>query len=154
GLSVNSTANPAPVITSVSATTGSIGSQVVISGSNFGTSQGSGVVLLNDAFVTINSWSATSITVTIPTGATSGPLVVSVASSMNDSNPVNFAVTSTPLPTGWLNQDIGQVLKAGNAGYANGEFTIQTASNGVSSYSAQDAFHFVYQPLSGDGAIV
>jgi len=59
-VSINSTANPAPVITSISATTGSIGSQVVISGSNFGASQGSGVVLLNDALVTINSWSATS----------------------------------------------------------------------------------------------
>ncbi|PYT98585.1 MAG: hypothetical protein DMG38_15230 [Acidobacteria bacterium] len=144
----------APAITSFSATTGSIGNQVSISGSGFGTSAGSGVVLLNGKVATINSWSATSITFTIPTGATTGPLVVSVASSMNDSNPVNFTVTSTPLPSGWLDQDVGIVLKAGNAGYANGEFTIQTASNGVSSYSAQDAFHFVYQPLSGDGAIV
>src|SRR5215472_12139881 len=37
-----------PVITSVSATTGSVGNQVVISGTGFGASQGSGVVLFND----------------------------------------------------------------------------------------------------------
>jgi len=155
-VSINSTANPAPVITSVSATTGSIGNQVVISGSNFGPSQGSSVVLLNDAPVTINSWSATSISITIPSGATSGPLVVSVAPSMNDSNAVEFAVTSTPLPSGWLNQDVGQVLKVGSAGYANGVFTAQTASTGFNPLDVNnaDSFHFVYQPLSGDGTIV
>src|SRR5712691_5668436 len=155
-VSINSTANPAPVITSVSATTGSIGNQVVISGSNFGPSQGSSVVLLNDAPVTINSWSATSISITIPSGATSGPLVVSVAPSMNDSNAVEFAVTSTPLPSGWLNQDVGQVLKGGSAGYANGVFTAQTASTGFNPLDVNnaDSFHFVYQPLSGDGTIV
>lgn len=46
-VSVNSSASPAPAITSVSATTGSIGNQVVISGSGFGASQGSSIVLLH-----------------------------------------------------------------------------------------------------------
>jgi RHS repeat-associated protein len=158
-VSINSAANPAPIITTVSATTGSIGNPVVISGSGFGASQGSSVVLLNDAPVTINSWSATSITITIPSGATSGPLVVSVAPSMNDSNPVEFTVTSTPLPAGWLDQDVGLVYKAGNASYANGVFTAQTAGSGFDGGCGQfgvppDAFHFVYQQLSGDGTIV
>ena len=158
-VSINSTASPAPVISSVSATTGSIGSQVVINGSNFGSSLGSGVVLLNDAVMMVNFWSATSVTVTIPSGTTSGPLVVSVLSSMVDSNPVEFTVTSTPLPSGWLDQDVGAVSKAGTAGYANGIFTVQTASTGVntacfSGASPLDTFHFVYQPLSGNGTIV
>jgi hypothetical protein len=108
-VSISSTAAPAPVIASVSATTGPTGSQVVISGFGFGASQGSSVVTLNGAPVTINSWSDTSITITIPSGATSGPLVVSVAPSMNDSNAVVFTVTSQPLPTSWLDQDVGQV---------------------------------------------
>ena len=38
-VSVNSPAAPAPVIASVSATTGTAGSTVVIAGANFGTSQ-------------------------------------------------------------------------------------------------------------------
>src|SRR5260370_9218558 len=117
-VSVSTTANSSPMITSLSGTTGSIGNQVVIGGLNFGASQGTSAVLLNGVAVTINSWSATSITFTIPTGATSGPLVVSVAPSMNDSNAVDFTVTSTPLPLGWLDQDIGEVGAAGSAGYA------------------------------------
>jgi RHS repeat-associated protein len=154
GVSMSSAANPAPVITSVSATSGSIGNQVVISGSNFGASQGSSVVLLNGTLATAISWSATSITITIPSGATSGPLVVSVAPSMNDTNPVEFTVTSTPLPPGWLNQDVGQVYKVGSAGYANGVFTVQTAGSGFNTLVGPDSFQFVYQPLSGDGTIV
>jgi hypothetical protein len=73
---------------------------------------------------------------------------------MVDSNQVDFTVTSTPLPGGWLDQDVGIVLKAGVSGYSNGQFTMQTASAGLSTSSTQDAFHFVYQPLSGDGTIV
>jgi RHS repeat-associated protein len=151
-VSVNSTASPAPVITTLSATTGMVGSQVIITGSNFGTTQGSSAVLLNDGPVTIDYWSATAITITIPAGATSGPLVVSVAPSMNDSNPVEFAVTTQPLLSPWLDQDVGQPGMAGSATYANGTFTINASGQVISSTS--DQMHFVYQPLSGDGTIV
>jgi YD repeat-containing protein len=152
-VSVSSAANPAPVITNVSATTGSVGSQVVITGTGFGEPQGGDEVLLNDAPVTIDSWSATSITITIPAGATSGILVVSVAPSMDDSNPVYFEVTAQPLPTGWLDGDVGEVGVAGNATFANGAFTVNGAGSSIDTGTA-DGFHFVYQPLSGDGTIV
>jgi Pro-kumamolisin, activation domain len=146
----NVSVSPAPVIASVSATTGSIGSQVVISGSGFGGTQGT--VFLNGTPVTINLWSATSITITIPAGATSGPLAVSVAPSMNDSNPVTFTVTSQPLPSGWLDQDVGAVGIAGSASYANGTFTEQASGQQI--WSTVDGMHFIYQPWSGDGTIV
>jgi regulation of enolase protein 1 (concanavalin A-like superfamily) len=152
-VSVNSAAAPAPVITAVSATTGSVGNQVVIYGTGFGTSQGGSAVLLNGAAVTINLWSATSITITIPPGATSGPLLVSVAPSMNDSNAIVFTVTSQPLPVSWLDQDVGSVGMAGSASYANGTFTVTGAGQGTF-FSSSDGFHFVYQPLSGDGTIL
>jgi hypothetical protein len=151
-VSLNSTAAPAPAITSVSATTGMIASQVVISGTGFGTPQGSSIVTLNGALVTINAWSNNSLTITIPSGATSGPLAVAVAPSMNTSNPVPFTVTSQPLPTGWLDQDLGQVGVAGSATFANGTFTVKGA--GTSTWGTADGLHFVYQPLSGDGSIV
>jgi regulation of enolase protein 1 (concanavalin A-like superfamily) len=151
-VSVSTTAAPAPVINTVSATTGSVGAQLVISGTGFGASQGNSLVLLNDAAVTVNSWSNTSITVTIPSGATSGPLVVSLAPGMNDSNPVTFTVTSQPLPTPWLDQDIGQVGLLGSATFSNGTFTVNGA--GTSAWNTADGVHFVYQPLSGDGTIV
>src|SRR2546426_719106 len=106
-VSVTAAAAPAPVITAVSATTGSIGSQVVISGTGFGASQGGSAVLLNGAAVTVSTWSGTSISITIPVGATSGSLLVTIAPSMNDSNAVRFTVTSQPLPVSWLDQDVG-----------------------------------------------
>src|SRR5437879_4119770 len=152
-VSVSSAAAPAPVITAVSATTGSIGSQVVMSGSGFGALQGGSAVLLNGAAVTINTWSGTSISITIPVGATSGTLLVSVAPSMNDSNAVRFTVTSQPLPVSWLDQDVGSVGLAGSASYANGTFTVAGAGQGTF-FTPSDGFHFVYQPLSGDGTVV
>jgi hypothetical protein len=150
-VSINSTAAPAPVITSVSATTGNIGSQVVISGTGFGAQNGS-IVTLNGALATINAWTNSSITITIPSGATSGPLVVSSAPSMNASNPVTFTVTSQPLPAGWLDQDIGSVGVAGSATYASATFTVKGA--GASVWGTADGFHFAYQSLSGDGTLI
>ncbi len=151
-VSIGSNAAPAPVITGVSATTGSIGSQLTITGTGFGTAQNGSLVMLNGATVPINSWSSTSIVITIPTGATSGNLIVSVAPSMNDSNPVFFTVTSQPLPTSWLDGDVGAVGVTGTATYANATFTV--AGAGLGTFSTPDGFHFVYQPLSGDGTIV
>jgi RHS repeat-associated protein len=153
-VSLNSTANPAPIITSVSATTASVGSQIVITGQNFGATQGNSVVLLHGAATTINSWSATSITITIPAGATSGYLAVSVAPSMNDSNPIDFTVTTNPLPQNWLDQDVGYVGVAGSASYTNGVFSIVGGGNAVSGDNSQDGFHFVYRTLTGDGTII
>jgi regulation of enolase protein 1 (concanavalin A-like superfamily) len=152
-VSVNSAAAPAPVITAVSATTGSIGGQVVITGTGFGSPQGGSAVLLNGAAMTVNNWSNTSITITIPAGATSGPLLVSVAPNMNDSNAIPFTVTTQPLPASWLDQDVGSVGIAGSASYANGTFTVVGAGQGTF-FSTSDGFHYVYQPLSGDGTII
>jgi len=152
-VSLSSAAAPAPVITAVSATTGSIGSQVVISGTGFGATQSGSAVLLNGAAVTINTWSGTSISITIPAGATSGSLLASIAPSMNDSNAVRFTVTAQPLPVSWLDQDVGVVGLAGSAGYANGTFTVAGAGQGTL-FASSDGFHFAYQSLTGDGTMV
>ncbi len=151
-VSFTSSASPAPAISGVSATTGPVGSQVTISGTGFGTAQGSSQVFLNDLAATVNTWSATSISITIPSGATTGPLVVAVASSMDSSNPVTFTITSQPLPSGWLDQDVGVVPAQGSSTYASGVFTVKGTGHGV--YSTTDGFHFVYVPLSGNGTII
>ena len=72
---------------------------------------------------------------------------------MNDSNAVRFTVTSQPLPVSWLDQDVGSVGLAGSASYANGTFTVAGAGQGTF-FTSSDGFHFVYQPLSGDGTMV
>lgn len=152
GVSVSTPSSPAPFIEDVSPTTGPAGTEVVVSGSGFGASQGSSLVMLSDVPATPSSWSDTSITLSIPSGATSGPLLVSVAPTMNASNPVTFTVTGQPLPSSWLDQDIGAVSLLGSASFANGVFTL----NGVGSidYGATDQMHFAYLPLSGDGTII
>src|SRR6202034_3308579 len=84
----------APSITSLSITTGAVGAAVTITGTNFGTSQGTGTVKFNGTTATVTSWSATSIAVTVPTGATTGNVVV-FASGVN-SNGVSFTVVGAP----------------------------------------------------------
>jgi len=150
-VSVSANVGSAPLINTISATTGAAGSQVLISGSGFGNAQGNSQVTLNTVPVSINFWSNTLISLTIPSGANSGDLVVSVAPSMNDSNAVWFTVTSQPLPTGWLDRDVGTTNVVGAASYANGTFTV--SGSGYQIYSSADAFHFAYQPLAGDGSI-
>jgi RHS repeat-associated protein len=152
GVSLATPSSPAPAITSVSVTTGSAGGQIVIAGSGFGATQSGSAVTLNDTAMTINSWSSTSIVATVPSGATSGPLMVSVAPTMNNSNPIEFAVTSQPLPTSWLDQDVGSTGLLGSATYSSGVFTITGA--GMEIYGSSDDFHFAYLPLSGDGTII
>jgi hypothetical protein len=73
--------------------------------------------------------------VNIPAGATSGPLLVSVAPSMDDSNAVRFTVTSQALPNTWLDQDIGSVGLVGSATYANDVFTVKGAGPAMRSIS-------------------
>jgi len=58
---------------------------------------------------------------------------------------------SNPLPSPWATADIGAVGLAGSATYANGLFTV--AGSGADIWGTADAFHYVYQPASGDCSI-
>src|ERR1700722_14430132 len=82
---------PAPTITGLSVTSGYVGTAVTVTGTNFESTQGSGTVSFNGTLAPIASWSATSIAVTVPNGASSGYVVVS-ASGVN-SNGWTFDVT-------------------------------------------------------------
>ena len=86
---------PAPTITTLNPTSGAVGSSVVIIGTNFGATQGTGTVKFNGTAATATAWSATSITATVPTGASTGNVVVTVNGQA--SNGVAFTV-STPAP--------------------------------------------------------
>lgn len=87
-----------PAISSLSASSGAIGTDITIIGTNFGSSQGSSVVTFNGINSgTCSVWNTNSITCTIPTGATTGNVVVNV-NGIN-SNGVNFTV-STPVVVG------------------------------------------------------
>jgi hypothetical protein len=85
---------PAPSISSLSPTSGAVGASVTVNGSNFGATQGASTVKFNGTTATATSWSPASIAVTVPSGATSGTVVVR-ASGVN-SNGVSFTVAGTP----------------------------------------------------------
>ncbi len=56
-----------------------------------------------------------------------------------------------PLPSPWADADVGAVPIAGSAQYANGTFTVK--ASGADIWGTADAFHFVYQPLAGNGSL-
>jgi len=81
----------APTISSLPfGTGGNVGNTVVLDGTYFGTSQGSSTVTFNGVSASISSWSDTQIGTSVPSGATSGSLVVTVNGVA--SNSINFRV--------------------------------------------------------------
>ncbi len=84
----------APIITGISPASGAVGTPVTIAGSNFGASQGSGTVAFNGIIAgTAPTWGPNSILVTVPSGATTGNVVVTAGGMA--SNGVSFTVTAT-----------------------------------------------------------
>jgi RHS repeat-associated protein len=88
-----------PSITSLNPTSGAVGTSVTITGTNFGSSQGTSTVTFNGTSATPcpTCWSATSITSAVPSGATTGNVVVTVGGVA--SNGVAFTVASSPTIT-------------------------------------------------------
>lgn len=60
--------------------------------------------------------------------------------------------STSPVPRPWADGDIGIVGSAGGANYAGGTFNVK--GSGADIWEMADAFHYVYQPLDGDGQIV
>ena len=87
---------PAPSITSLSPTSGPVGTAVTIAGTNFGATQGTSTVSFNGTTATPTSWSNTSIVAPVPSGATSGNVTVTVGGQL--SNGLAFTVT-IPVPS-------------------------------------------------------
>lgn len=90
-LLVVTAAQAAPAIKSLSVTSGPVGTAVTITGSAFGTTQGTSEVTFNGTTATVTSWSATSIAVIVPAAATTGDVIVTVSDT--ESNGVVFTVT-------------------------------------------------------------
>ncbi len=87
----------APTITSLTPNSGAVAAPVTIAGTNFGTTQGTSTVTFNGTAATPTSWSATSIAASVPAGATTGNVVVTVGGQA--SNGVTFTVTVAGGPT-------------------------------------------------------
>jgi len=82
---------PAPNISSLSPNSGPVGGTVTITGSNFGANSWS--VTFNGQYANINGWSDTSISAVVPSGTTTGNVVVTAAGGVS-SNGVPFTVAN------------------------------------------------------------
>jgi len=85
-----------PTIGSFSPSSGAVGASVTISGSNFGSTP---TVKFNGITATLTASSATSITATVPTGATTGKITVEVTGQTTATSATDFTVVSADAPT-------------------------------------------------------
>jgi len=104
-----------PAISGLSETSGPVGTFITIAGSNFGASQGASTVTFDGTAGAPLGWSATSIVVPVPNGATTGPIMVSVNGLA--SNGVTFTVVPLQLPT--QAQVLAAIKNANNYWIAN-----------------------------------
>ena len=91
-----------PTITNVSPPFGAVGDSIAIPGTNFGNLVPGDTVTFNGTPATIQSWIDTGATVLVPSGATTGPLVVTAGGFA--SNSFNFTVSITPDTLSWVVQ--------------------------------------------------
>src|SRR6266849_574513 len=100
--------------------------------------------------------STSTLTLTASSTATTGTVTVTItgtSGSLTNTTTISLTIRLVPtLPSVWTDGDIGSTGVAGNASYASDVFTVKGA--GAQIYGTADAFHFVYQPLSGDGTVV
>jgi uncharacterized protein (TIGR03437 family) len=93
-LSATCHAQSAPTISYTNPVNGPVGTSIKIVGNNFGSTHSSSTIAFNGATATPTSWSNTQIVAPVPTGATTGPIVVTVGGTA--SNHVNFTVGTPP----------------------------------------------------------
>jgi len=87
-----------PTISSFTPASGPIGTTVTITGTNFSAITSNNTVTFNGVAATVTASAATSITVTVPLGATTGSIAVTVA-GITATSATNFTVTTVSLPT-------------------------------------------------------
>jgi hypothetical protein len=86
-----------PNVTNLAPTSGPVGRLVTVTGTNFGATKGTSTVAFNGTAATPTTWSATSIVVSVPAGATTGSVLVTVGGVASAGVP--FTVMPTPTVT-------------------------------------------------------
>ena len=119
---------PVATITKLSPSSGPVGSTVTITGTNFGLNQGGSTVTFKAIPASPTSWSNNRIVVPVPSGATTGPVVITQPTQ--SSNAMTFAVGVGALT--------GTVTNAGNGTVISGA-TVQAVQANVVQGSAASA---------------
>jgi YD repeat-containing protein len=143
---------PTPSITGLTPNSGTAGTSVTVAGSNFGATQGTSTVQFNGTTASPTTWSATSIAVNVPAGATSGNVVVTVNGQA--SNGVNFTVNSSGTVAGTIrnaannNPISGALVEALQSAVVKGSATT-TANGGYSIAGLQAGTYDIRVSASG-----
>ncbi len=101
-----------PSIIGLSSSSGPVGTTVIIHGANFGQIQGVSTVTFNGTAATVTVWSIDTLTTTVPSGATTGNVVVHVATLTSNGSaftvtPPDPAVVTITAPTSSSTYDAG-----------------------------------------------
>jgi hypothetical protein len=156
-------AQPQPTITALSITEGEVGTNVIITGTNFGTVAADIEVTFNNTEASIATFSATTIATTVPTGATSGIVKVKVKSleangpSFTVLAPITlsvapFSVTINENPiNGGLLGTINATTNRGNLSYSLTSQSVPGAmainsTTGILTVASVAAFDFEVNP--------
>lgn len=102
----------APAIQGLSTSSGPVGTAVIIHGINFGQIQGTSTVTFNGSTATVTVWSVDTLTTTVPGGATTGTVLVTVAGQSGSGSaftvtPPAPAVVTITSPTSGTTFDAG-----------------------------------------------
>jgi hypothetical protein len=128
-----------PQVNTLSTNTGPVTTSVTITGTGFGATQPGGTpVTFNGTGATPVGWSATSIVVPVPLGATTGPVTVTLSGVPSNSKTftVTPGITGLSLTTGPV--QMGLVITGTNLGSSQGSSTVtlNTTKMTIVSWSA------------------
>lgn len=156
-------AQPQPTITALSISEGEVGTNVIITGTNFGTIAADIEVTFSNTEALVSTVSNTSISTTVPTGATSGVVKVKVKSlEVNGPNftvlapitlnvsPLSITINENPINGGLL----GTVIATTNRGNLSYSLTSQSvpgamainSTTGILTVASVTAFDFEINP--------
>ena len=130
---------PAPVISRLDPDSGLVDASVTIEGSNFGSQTGS--VTFNGTTASTTSWDANEIQTSVPSGATTGPVVVRTSGGQSSAG-VTFTVTLPAPVISRLDPNSGLVdasvtIEGSNFGSSSGTVTFNGTTASTTSWDSQ-----------------
>ncbi len=129
---VSVTVGSTPFVTGISPSLGGAGTSVTIVGSNFGSTQGTSTVSFNTTnATTITSWANSQIVATVPSGATTGLVTVTVGGVQSPSTSTFTVIKPTISSlTPAAAQSLGLITISGS-GFGGSQSSSQVQFNGV-----------------------
>jgi gliding motility-associated-like protein len=127
-----------PSIASFTPDLGPVGTTVTITGTNFSTTPANNIVTFNGTTAVVTASTLTSITTTVPTGASTGPIEVTVGGNTAASS-TNFTVIVCPVSPGVVSNSgcSGTAITLTASGGTNGQYRWYTVATGGTPIAGQ-----------------